>query len=416
MLSKKDLEIFKYQYAHLIVTFGLNIKKGEVVEARLTMDDPIFNQLLVKECYLAGAKRVIVHYLDPMMDRLHYIYGDLEEMKKVYPFDLELRKFLAKNHTPSLCSYPIAFKESEGVDQKKANTIREARMKVIYPYYYEQSYKSHWSGFVVPNTEWAKKVFPKLSEEEGLNKLWELIFKCSHLNKKDSVKAWKEHNNDLKQRAKWLDSLQIKTLHYENKLGTDLTIGLLKDTHFVGGTHDYHDGTGAFNPNFPTEEVFTCPDKYATNGIVYASKPVIIDGVMVKDFYLKFKNGKVIEAKAKENQARLLSELKVDKGASYLGEVAIVPITSPINEAGILFYNTLFDENASCHLAFGGAFNVVLKNGVNKTSKDLEKLGLNQSKTHIDFMIGTPDLKITATTRDNKKIVIFKNGQWALLK
>lgn len=410
-METKQINLLKREYAKLLVKFGLNIKKGMLIELELPLDDMEFNHILLEECYKTGAKRVIVNYVDDYAIRLHNIYGNKKELSTVYDYEVERVKLFVKENAPVLVGFSHHYDDIDGVDVKKVSDIHKARSTKLSALHNKHMFSCHWSGFAIPSVSWAKKLFSKLSDEKALNKLWEVIFKCTYVEKGKSITNWKKHDAALKKQVKWLNSLNIKTLHYTNKLGTDLTIELIPNTTFIGGTHSIN-GV-AFNPNFPTEEVFTSPNKFKTNGIVYSSKPLILDGVMIDDFNIRFKDGRIVEVHAKKNEQKLKDIINTDEGSHYLGECALVPFSSPVNKSGILFYDSLYDENACCHLAFGIGFPLVFEDYMKKDLKDLYKQGLNTSSTHIDFMIGTKDLNIVATTKDNKKVVLFKQGEWA---
>ncbi|MGL5244459.1 MAG: aminopeptidase, partial [Sarcina sp.] len=269
-----------------------------------------------------------------------------------------------------------------------------------------------WSIVSIPTIGWAKKVFPDSSSEEAIEKLWNEIFKIVRVDTENPVKAWYEHTKNLSNKMNFLNNQNLKSVHFKNSLGTDLTIELA-DTHlWVGGAEKSQNGV-EFIANMPTEEVFSMPKKTAVNGIVYSSKPLNYAGNIIDNFSLTFKNGKVIDFNAKKGYETLKHLLDTDEGAKYLGEVALVPFNSPISNSGIIFYNTLYDENASCHLALGKAYSACVKNGENLSEESLAKLGANNSLTHVDFMIGTSDLSITGLTIDNKEVKIFNNGNWA---
>ena len=408
MLDVKTLNLLKEEYAKVIVKVGLNIQKGAIVRFSATLDDIDFNRMIVKQCYLNHAKRVLIEYQDEQMNRIHYLYGDKDELSKVYDFQINRAKFELKNKVYNLHALTNDFEVMNGVNIKKVSEIIQSRQKCLMPFNAEFIFNCHWSCFALPSVSWAKKLFPHLKVEEGINKLWELIFKCCYIKKSNSVENFSKHVDELRKRANYLTSLNIKSLHYTNKLGTDLKINIIKGAKFIGGPHFISD-TNFFVPNIPTEEIFTSPNYKGTNGIVYASKPVVIDGTLIKDFYFVFKNGKIVKVKAKENEKKLLQVVNTDIGSHYLGEAAFVPFSSQVNQTNTLFYDSLYDENAVSHLAFGTGFPIVLDR---KLKKDAHKLGVNKSNTHIDFMVGTKDLNIVATTFDNKNITIFKNGTW----
>jgi aminopeptidase len=269
-----------------------------------------------------------------------------------------------------------------------------------------------WSIIALPGKKWAKKVFPKLSEEKALAAMWKAILKATRVDGKDPIKEWDEHNAFLQDRSKKLDALNIDYLHYTSQNGTDFKVWMIPDARWLGG--------GAttlskvfYNPNMPTEEVFITPWAGKAEGLVVATKPLSYRGELIEDFSVTFKDGKVVKVKAKKNQKLLEQMIAMDEGASKIGEIALVPFASPIQQSGILYYNTLFDENASCHLALGRAYTDSIRNFNQYSKEELVKKGCNVSMIHVDFMMGSKDLSIDAFTRDGKKVAIFKKGNWA---
>jgi aminopeptidase len=273
--------------------------------------------------------------------------------------------------------------------------------------------KTQWTIVAYPNEAWASKVFPDLSKKEAYDKLFSAILSTSRVSLNHrSVSNWKTHNENLLNHNKILNSYDFKTLHFKNSLGTDLEIGLVDDHIWCGGGE--HNSKGVyFNPNIPTEENFTMPDKNRINGVVYASLPLAYQGKLIENFYLEFKDGKIINYKALKNEAVLKDLIDTDEGSHSLGEVALVGHNSPISNLGILFYNTLFDENASCHLAIGRAYPMNIKGGITNSREWLEQRA-NTSKVHVDFMFGSPDMKIVGTTKDGKLVDIFIDGNFVI--
>ncbi|MBE6057320.1 aminopeptidase, partial [Clostridium sp.] len=279
--------------------------------------------------------------------------------------------------------------------------------------YYEYIMNSFvsWCVLSVPTKAWAKKVFPDLKEDMAVEKLWENIFNIVRIDKEDPVKAWEEHLNNLADKVNFLNDQKLTKLHYKSK-DTDLTIELPKGHIWCGGG-EYNKNKRYFVANMPTEEVFTLPLKTGVNGIVKSTKPLNYSGNLINNFTLKFKNGKIIDFSSEEGYETLKKLIETDEGSCYLGEVALVPFHSPISDSNIIFYNTLFDENASCHLALGEAYPTCIENGDNMTKEELEKAGANNSLTHVDFMIGSSDLNIIGENKKGEKIEIFQNGDWA---
>ena len=288
---------------------------------------------------------------------------------------------------------------------------RQGQYPIIKPYRDKIEGKHQWCIAAVPGAAWAKKMFPNLSKHQAMEKLWEAILATSRVDE-DPIAAWENHNRDLKARCEYLNGLGIESLHYTASNGTDLTVGLIAEGIFCGGGETTQQGV-FFNPNIPTEECFISPKRGVAQGIVYATKPLCYQGQLIENFYLRFEGGKAVEAKAEVNDALLQEMLNMDEGARYLGECALVPFNSPINETGLLFYNTLFDENACCHLAMGMGYIDTIQGYHDKTLEECRALGINDSMIHEDFMIGTPDLSITAHCRDGREVAIFRDGTWA---
>lgn len=265
----------------------------------------------------------------------------------------------------------------------------------------------------MPGKDWAKKVFPRLNEEEAVEALWEAILKTSRVDGNDPLRNWDEHNASLIAQREKLESLHLRELIFKADNGTDFTVGLIENMKWGGGV-EVAPNKGQFNPNIPTEEVFTTPMKGKAEGTLVASKPLSYNGELIEDFSVSFKEGKVSEVKARKNQALLEKLVKMDEGASMLGEVALVPFESPINQTEILFYNTLFDENACCHVALGAGFPELYPGALEMNMEQRGQVGINNSMLHVDFMIGTRDLSIVGVDKNGNKIQIFKDGTWAL--
>lgn len=268
-----------------------------------------------------------------------------------------------------------------------------------------------WCIAAVPGVAWAKKVFPHETKSRAVEKLWEAILHTCRVHD-DPVAAWDAHNADLQARCDYLNSLGIETLEYRASNGTHLTVGMIPEAQFCGGG-EYTIGGSYFNPNLPTEECFISPKRGEAEGIVYSSKPLSYQGQLIEDFSIRFEHGRAVEVHARTNEALLQKLIAMDDGAAYLGECALVPYDSPINQTGILFYNTLFDENACCHLALGMGFIDTIRDYPNRSLEEMRALGVNDSMIHEDFMIGTPDLVITAHCRDGRSVPVFRDGTWA---
>ncbi|MGL4949435.1 MAG: aminopeptidase, partial [Anaeroplasmataceae bacterium] len=311
-------------------------------------------------------------------------------------------------------SNPTAFL---GVDPKKLQMYRQSlSSKLDFTSKYTSANFGQWCVCAVPQKDWALKVFPNMSEEESMEKLWEAILTASRVLEDGKVieNKWSNHIKELQQKSKKLNELNLQSLHFKNSIGTDLTVGLANDNIFIGGADYRVPDNVMFSANIPTEEIFCMPHKLKVNGKVFSTKPLSYQGDLIKDLYLEFKDGKVIDYSAKSGLQSLKSLIEFDEGSSYLGEVALVAHNSPISNMNILFYNTLFDENASCHLALGSSYETNMKNGSNLSKEELEKNGFNSSKTHVDFMFGSSDMSVTGITVDGKEITIFENGNYKI--
>lgn len=399
------------EYASLLAQKGVAVKEGEEVWINTQVNQIEFVRMVVEECYKCGAKKVRVRFSDNKISRLHYLNMSLKELSKVPEYSISEYKYMVK-HLPSMLH--IVSDDPDAFKDVKQSVLSKSSAKVgkkIKPYRNMMDGKYKWCIAAVPSIEWAKKVFPNENEEDAIEKLWDAILSTSRVDG-HAVENWNKHNADLKNYRKKLEDLDLQYLEYKSSNGTDFKVELIKDVRWGGGEEFTSDGRD-FNPNIPSEEVFTSPLAGSCEGIVYASKPLSYNGQLIDGFSIRFENGKVVEVKAKKNQKLLEQMVKMDEGAAMLGEVALVPYDSPIRASGILFYETLFDENAACHLALGRGFKELLPNGENLTTEEAKKVGLNDSMIHVDFMIGTKDLEIVGTSFNGKKTTIFKNGNWA---
>ena len=399
-------------YAKLLAKTGLNVQEGQKVFVQAALDQPDFVTMVVEECYKAGASEVYVEWSHQPVEKLSSKYRTFESLSQMSPWVKAKWEFKAQNYA---CRLWIESEDPDGmngVDQEKMSKVRQALYPQVKPYRLALENKHQWCIAAVPGKAWAKKVFPALSEDEAMEKMWEVILKASRADGDDPVQAWAQHNANLSARCVYLNNLGLKYLEYKSENGTDLTVELLEDGIFAGGNEKTLQG-GVFNPNIPTEEVFTSPKAGAAEGIVYSSKPLSYMGELIENFSLRFENGKVVEAKAEKGEELLKKMVSMDDGAGKLGECALIPYESPINQTGVLFYNTLFDENASCHFAVGHGFNECLKGFENYTDEECKARGINDSMIHVDFMIGTRDMSIVGVTKDGKRVPIFENGTWA---
>lgn len=399
-------------YAKLIAKTGVNVKSGQDVIIRAELDQPEFVAYVAEECYRAGARNVRVEWSHQPVSRLNAIYQSEDTLAEVAPWQEE------KLRDQSLSLPAVIYLESadpdgmNGVDAHKVSSASMRRFPKIKPYRDAMENKYQWCIAAVAGKNWAKKVFPKEKNAQAAEeKLWEAILRCSRAEG-NPIGNWNEHDKNLSERCRILNGLHLKKLFYRSSNGTDLTVGLMPEGVFAGGGETTLSGR-YFNPNIPSEEVFTTPRRGLAEGVVYSTKPLSYQGQLIENFHLRFADGKVTEAAAEKGEEVLKKMLAMDEGASYLGECALVPFDSPINESGLLFYNTLFDENASCHLALGRGFSMCVKGYENYSDEKIKELGVNDSMIHVDFMIGARDLSIEGETENGERISIFKNGNWS---
>lgn len=399
------------QYARLIARMGCNVQKGQDVFLEAELDQPEFVAMVTDELYKAGARKVVVNFTYQPLTKLHVRHRSVKTLSTVDSYEEARLQYMAE-HFP--CRLYLVSEDPDGlkgVNLSKMAKGRQGQYPIVKPYRDKIEGKHQWCIAAVPGAAWAKKMFPNLSKHQAMEKLWEAILATSRVDE-DPIAAWENHNRNLKARCDYLNGLGIESLHYTASNGTDLTVGLIAEGVFCGGGETTQQGV-FFNPNIPTEECFISPKRGVAEGIVYATKPLCYQGQLIENFYLRFEGGKAVEAKAEVNDALLQEMLNMDEGARYLGECALVPFNSPINETGLLFYNTLFDENACCHLAMGMGYADTIRGFHERSLEECRALGINDSMIHEDFMIGTPDLSITAHCRDGREVAIFRDGTWA---
>ncbi len=400
------------EYAKLIALKGANVQKNQEVVICAGLDQPEFVKILVEECYRAGASKVMVEWNYQPLSKLAVRYQKEKVLSKVEDWEIEKLKHRVKTLPAMIYLESDDPDGLKGINQAKMSKCLGIKRGIFKPYRDEMDNKYQWCIAAVAGKDWAKKVFPNDRVSVAVEKLWDAILLTSRAYG-DGIKNWDEHNLDLKNRYDYLNSLGISELHYTSSNGTDLRVGLLPESRFMGGCEKLLNSDVEFNANIPSEEVFTSPDRNRAEGVVYASLPLSCQGALIENFWFRFEGGKIVEAHAEKGEELLISILDTDDGARYLGECALVPYDSPIRNSGILFYNTLFDENAACHLAFGEGFSGCIKDHDKYTLEEMRNMGLNNSLVHVDFMIGTKDLSITATTFDGKEVPIFKDGNWA---
>ncbi len=400
-------------YAKLAVEIGINLKEGQdvVISASTRIAD--FVKEIVKACYANKARSVSVDWMCEEIDKLKWMNEEEEVLSKVETWQEEKAKFRAEK-LPCLIYVDDADPDAyNGIDLKKFAAVRKARYSVLKKYRDMEDNNNQWVIIAVPSKNWAKKVFPDLEDEEAVSKLWEAIIKTMRLDQKDPLKAWEDHIKDLQDKSNKLNEMNLDYLRYTSANGTDLTLKLLANHYGISARETNLKGND-FTANMPTEEVFTMPKRDGVDGVVVSTKPLSLHGQLVEDFKVTFKEGKCVEVTARKGQDVLENMLDMDESSRHLGEVALVPYNSPINQTGLLFSNTLFDENACCHLAFGAAFKNNIQGYENMSEEDFEKVGFNDSINHVDFMIGSADLDIIGVDHEGKEYQIFKNGVWAI--
>ena len=399
------------EYAKLIVRCGVNVQKGQEVMVYADLDQPEFVQLVVEEAYKAKAKKVIVEWNYQPLGKIHTRYQSVKTMGTVAEWQKARRQYMVDTVPARIHLISEDPDGLKGMNMAKVAKARQMTYPILKPYADQLEGKQQWCIAAVPGAAWAKKVFPGMRTSQAIEKLWEAILSTSRVNE-DPVAAWEQHNADLRKRCEYLNNLGIESLHYTADNGTDLTVGMIPEAIFCGGAEVSRLGI-TFNPNIPTEECFISPMKGKAEGIVYSTKPLSYQGQLIDEFFMRFEGGKVVESGAKVGAELLETMLNMDEGARYLGECALVPQASPICQSGLLFYNTLFDENAACHLAVGMGFADTIRDHHSKTLQECRDLGVNDSMIHEDFMIGCDTMNIDAHCADGKIVPIFRNGNWA---
>ena len=398
-------------YAKLIVRVGANVQKGQEVRVFASLDQPEFIKMLAEECYKAGASRVTVDWNYPELTKLSARYMKLRDLSETREWEKARMQDMV-DHLPVRI-----FIESEdpdglrGINPKYFKAFA-ARIKISKPYRDAIDNKHQWCIAAVPGEAWAKKVHPELSKRAAVEQLWKDILYTARADGEDPIADWEEHNRDLKARSKYLNDLHLRELRYHSANGTDFKVGLIPTAEFHAGRDTTMQGV-VYDPNMPTEEVFSSPDRRTAEGIVYATKPLSYQGQLIENFSVRFEKGRAVEVKAEKGQDVLEQIISMDEGCHYLGECALVPKESPIHQSGLLFYNTLFDENAACHLALGFGFDECVKGFENMTKEELYEIGVNDAGNHTDFMIGSDDLSIDGVDEHGNVHPIFRNGTWA---
>ncbi len=400
------------EYADLLVRIGLNVQQGQHVNIFSPVDCSLLARACAEACYDAGAREVTVLWNDDRISRMKYLRAAEDTFDEMPAWLKTFYDSALERKCPHLAIVGDDPESLKGVDPARIQRWRQTTGKAIASYYKAQTNNDfQWLVAACPTPAWADKVFP--GAEHAMEQLWQAVFSAVRVTGDGkAVERWAQHVGEQKKRVAKLNEYAFTTLHYRNSLGTDLTVGL-PDNHFWTGASELAGNGVEFIANLPTEEIFSLPHRDRVNGRVFASKPLSLNGNLVDGFWLELKDGRIVDFHADVGEEYLRRSITLDEGSSYLGEVALVPYDSPISNTGILFYETLFDENAACHLAFGEAYPCI--RGADKLSPDEQKaLGINQSINHVDFMVGTADLEIVGTTRDGREIKVFENGNFAI--
>ena len=409
MVSEKMYD----KLALLAIKKGVNLQKGQPLVIRANLRDKDFIKKIVKIAYENGAKSVSIDWRDEDLSRWNYEYKSIETLSEVPDWMHDKTKWAQDSKACYLSvasDMPGALKD---VDSDKLNAYQQAYYgKMADLMAYTMNNEGQWCILGVPSVEWARVVFPDLSDEEAFEKLGDAIFAVTRVSEdNDPIAEWEAHDKELMEHARKLNEYNFKELHFTSASGTDLTVGLVKDHIWAGGCGKTPEGI-YFDPNMPTEEVFCMPLKTGTNGKVVASKPLSYNGKVIEDFWFRFENGKVVDFDARKEKEALKQLLEFDEGSAYLGEVALVPYDSPVSRSGILFFDTLYDENAACHLALGRPYPENIKGGEQMSKEELLAHGANDSLQHEDFMFGTADMDIDGIKEDDSVIPIFRKGNF----
>lgn len=409
-----DLENNLQKYASLIIRTGVNLQKDQTLVLSSPVECAPFARLCAKASYQAGAREVVTLWNDEQLSLLKYRHCGLDVLASYPDWCVQARMQYLNEGAAYLsiaAEDPELFAQIEPEKMQLAAKASHAALREFYDA--TMSNRNSWCVVSAPTVAWARKVFPGCADDgEAVNRLWDAIFRTTRIYEPDPVAAWAAQQRDLRMRIQWLNEKRFHALRYRNSLGTDFTAGLARGHIWCGGAEETQEGV-PFIANMPTEEVFTTPDKDRLEGTLCSALPLNYNGVLIEDFSLTFERGRVVSFSACKGEDTLRCLLDSDEGARSLGEVALVPANSPIPQLGILFYNTLYDENASCHFALGEAYASCLEGGTQMSREELAAAGANASLIHVDFMVGTPDLSITGIAEDGSETPVFENGNWA---
>lgn len=402
------------KYAKLLIAKGVNVQAGHTLCLTIDARQHQFARLLVKEAYAKGASEVVVDYTDEVINREKYLHADEDRLTTVPQYVVDKSNYFLDKKASRLVILSANPGAYATVDPARLSAATKAiNMALEKQRIATQANKVSWNLAAAASPEWAAMVFPDLtSQEEQVDALWDAIFKMNRVYEEDPVKAWDEHEAKLTSKAEILNKMQFDALHYTAP-GTDLTLGMPKN-HVWEAAGSFNAQGEKFIANMPTEEIFTAPDYRRADGVVSSTKPLSYAGVVIENMTFTFKDGQIVDVKADKGEETLKRLIEENDGARSLGEVALVPHKTPISLSGLTFFNTLFDENASNHLAIGSAYAHSVKGGVDMTQDQLKEAGLNRSTTHVDFMIGSDQMDIDGITADGQRIPIFRGGEWAI--
>ena len=405
-----------WQYARLVVGVGINVQKGQPVMINCPVESAEFARMLTTAAYDAGASDVHINWRDDYCARQHWLHAEDAAFDSVYPWEVMKRIELAKAGVGVISVAASDPENLKGVDPERLRRYGMAAGRDLKEFSKMQmSNAIPWCVVSVPIASWAKKVFPEVEDEgAAIEMLWEEIFKAVRITEDgDAVAEWRAHCERIEGYAKRMTDYDFAELHYKNSIGTDLRVRMPENHMWLAGG-DYCKGV-KFVANMPTEEVFSAPLRTGVDGTLVAAKPLVLNGNVIEGIRFRFENGRIVDIHADKGEETLRAEVELDEGSHYLGEIALVPYDSPISNSGILFFNTLFDENAACHFAFGEAYPACIKGGDDLSEDELKAAGINaESNTHVDFMVGTRDLEITGVTRGGRRIKVFENGNFAI--
>lgn len=400
------------KYVELVIKKGINLQKGQILVINSPVETFEFTRELTAKAYEVGASEVVVNWFDEISLKYKYLYGE-DKIFDIFPeWQKEFYEYYRKKGAAFLSIYstdPDVLKE---VDKNRVARYEKAKGIALKEYRDNIMENSNqWSVVSIPTKAWARRVFPELKEEFAINEMWKLILHIVRADKEDPILEWENHLNILKNRMDYLNSKKFEKLIYKNSLGTNLEIGLPEGHRWISGGENSKEGV-YFVANIPTEEIFTMPHREKVNGVVVSTKPLIYGGSTIKDFTLKFVDGKIVEYSAKVGEEILGKLLNIDENSRYLGEVALVEFKSPISQSKKIFYNNLYDENASCHLALGAAYPVCLEKSEGLGEEELLEKGMNISMIHEDFMIGSEDMEIIGVDKNGEETLLMKDGNF----